>query len=539
LYQSSQGFAYNLGDDTGLKHTFEDTEVENGRRYYYAIVAYDRGDEVAGIFPGENTKQVRVLSTGEVENDINVAVVTPNARAAGYVSPTSTKQMDHPEGPATGSASYGVVDETALTGHRYRMTFLDTQTDSVDNNKNHLIDLADSTEWERQTSFYTIQDLEEFTEPFESQDTISVSISRQNLVPGTVTVRDASGAVVAPDRYILNTERGSIRSSTPGSLPPGQYRMSYQYYPVYRSPNLQGTPFLSENTESDFFDGLQSVFENDWVVADTGITWVGKNAYVVNVGPVNLPLLDPPLKGYRRPSDYEIQFSSTIVDTSALGPFPFDVPIPVYFRVLNVTDGTYVKFYFTEGPSPGGTGKISPLDELIVMEKNPRNELFPSWDFFFIAKQGEPADTVYNLTSGDKLIIPMTKPFRQGDVFEFRTEVPTVETSVAGSRLDQIRVVPNPYVTAAEFEPPLNPGITSGRGERKIDFTNLPAGASIKIFTSRGDHVTTLYHDGNIDNGSVSWNLKSKENLDIAFGIYFYVVESPVGNKTGKIAIIK
>jgi hypothetical protein len=51
--------------------------------------------------------------------------------------------------------------------------------------------------------------------------------------------------------------------------------------------------------------------------------------------------------------------------------------------------------------------------------------------------------------------------------------------------------------------------------------------------------VTTLYHDGNIDNGSVSWNLKSKENLDIAFGIYFYVVESPVGNKTGKIAIIK
>ena len=34
-------------------------------------------------------------------------------------------------------------------------------------------------------------------------------------------------------------------------------------------------------------------------------------------------------------------------------------------------------------------------------------------------------------------------------------------------------------------------------------------------------------------------DLKTKENLDIAFGIYFYVIESPVGNKTGKIAIIK
>jgi len=42
-----------------------------------------------------------------------------------------------------------------------------------------------------------------------------------------------------------------------------------------------------------------------------------------------------------------------------------------------------------------------------------------------------------------------------------------------------------------------------------------------------------------MENGTVSWNLKTKENLDIAFGVYFYVVQSPVGNKTGKIAIIK
>ena len=61
--------------------------MDNGRRYYYAVVAYDRGDEVAGIFPGENTKQVSVLSTGEVVADINVAVVVPNAPVAGYVPP--------------------------------------------------------------------------------------------------------------------------------------------------------------------------------------------------------------------------------------------------------------------------------------------------------------------------------------------------------------------------------------------------------------------------------------------------------------------
>jgi hypothetical protein len=163
----------------------------------------------------------------------------------------------------------------------------------------------------------------------------------------------------------------------------------------------------------------------------------------------------------------------------------------------------------------------------------------PTWLLFFIAKTGEPVDTVYNLAENDRLVIRTTKPFRQGDVFEFTTELPSVETEAAVASLERVRVVPNPYVTAAEFEPPLNPGITSGRGERKIDFIHLPAGASIRIFTSRGDHVVTLVHEGNIEDGTVSWNMKTKENLDIAYGVYFYVVESPVGNKTGKIAIIK
>jgi len=61
----------------------------------------------------------------------------------------------------------------------------------------------------------------------------------------------------------------------------------------------------------------------------------------------------------------------------------------------------------------------------------------------------------------------------------------------------------------------------------------------VKIFTARGDYVQTLRQDGNIEDGAVSWDLKTYENLDVSFGVYFYVVESPVGNATGKIAIIK
>ncbi len=41
-----RGVPFWLGEDTGLKHSFVDTDVENGRTYYYAVTAYDRGSNV-------------------------------------------------------------------------------------------------------------------------------------------------------------------------------------------------------------------------------------------------------------------------------------------------------------------------------------------------------------------------------------------------------------------------------------------------------------------------------------------------------------
>ena len=540
LYQAAQGFAFYLGDDTGLRHTFVDDEVENGRRYFYAVVAYDRGDELTGIFPGENTKTIRIESTGEITTDINTAVAIPNAPSAGYIAPTNLVEMDRAAGPASGTARYSIVDQTALSGHRYRVEFLDTQNDGEDNNSNGLLDAADSTEWNRITSFYSVFDTEPRTEQFISLDTAVVSLQRRNLFVPSVQVKTSQGSVLDSSTYLLNAERGTIRGASPGSLPAGSYSITYQYYPIFKSPNLQGSPFQVENTESDIFDGLTSVFENYWYIKDTLSNWVGPAAYIYNLSASDLPLLDPPIIGYRRPANYEIQFADAAVETSATWPsFPFDVPIPVRFRVYNVTENRYVKFLFY---APLGGNGISPQSQIYMLEENPRGELSPTWSLFFVNKEGEPADTVYDLGDGDKLVLNTTKPFRSGDVFEFVTELPRTEYSGAegaGSSLEAIRVVPNPYVTAAEFELPLPPGITSGRGERRIDFTHLPAAATVRIYTSRGDHVVTLTHPGNIEDGTVSWNLKTKENLDVAYGVYFYVVESPVGNKTGKIAIIK
>ena len=98
--------------------------------------------------------------------------------------------------------------------------------------------------------------------------------------------------------------------------------------------------------------------------------------------------------------------------------------------------------------------------------------------------------------------------------------------------------MPNPYLAANSWEPVNR--FASGRGERRIDFLHLPASCDIRIYTIRGDHIQTLTHDSDIFDGTVSWNLRTKEGLDIAYGIYIYHIDaSEAGETVGKLAIVK
>ncbi len=103
--------------------------------------------------------------------------------------------------------------------------------------------------------------------------------------------------------------------------------------------------------------------------------------------------------------------------------------------------------------------------------------------------------------------------------------------------MDKVAVVPNPYVTAAEWEPAT---AITGRGPRMIQFINLPEKCTIRIFTIRGEVVRTIEHEGTGGNGAEWWDLKTQDDQDIAFGMYLYHVDAPgIGETTGKFAIVK
>ncbi len=98
--------------------------------------------------------------------------------------------------------------------------------------------------------------------------------------------------------------------------------------------------------------------------------------------------------------------------------------------------------------------------------------------------------------------------------------------------------MPNPYVAEAKWEPS-NP-FTSGRGPREIHFTHLPAQCTIRIFTVSGELVKTIEHNEPLNDGTADWDMLSKDNLQIAYGVYVYHIEAPgIGEKIGKFAVIK
>ncbi len=125
-----QGLKYYLGSDTGLRHTYVDTDVQNGQVYYYAVVSYDYGHveitvlgEMEGIPPSECTAIIDVDISGNVKVDLNTGYAIPGSPASGYVPPQLDGQILH-DGPGTGHLDILLIDpEEIKDGNTYRITF--------------------------------------------------------------------------------------------------------------------------------------------------------------------------------------------------------------------------------------------------------------------------------------------------------------------------------------------------------------------------------------------------------------------------------
>ena len=445
------GVSYDMGDDTGLQHSFVDENVDNGRTYYYAVVAVDKGydtdffdrgisdlENLEAISPSESSKRIEVDVLGNVLSlDRNVAVVVPREPAAGHRPPEFETGVRHIAGDATGSFVSVIVDPDEVKDRAYEITFGDDST------------------------------FEHLTTEFNVVDRMSGEV----LLTGDADL------------------------------------------------------FGTDELEKYVIDGLKFSFENDAFPEISSAQWSGRS---------NLEVITTGVPQVRAPFDFEILFFENFADTS-YSPFS-RFRIPVKFQVWNLTDDVKLEFLFVESTS-GGDGTLGVGDALTVIADRRGRNVTTTWILGFEVTTGENPVLPQ---PGDELQIKTRKPFSSQDVYRFATSGWTAPSQEDKENvLDNIYVVPDPYVAANSLER-LQSAALSGRGERRIDFVNLPLQCTIRIFTVSGQLVTVIEHQGFQDNGRESWDLTTKDGLEIAYGIYFFHVEAPgLGDKIGRFAIIK
>jgi hypothetical protein len=116
-------------------------------------------------------------------------------------------------------------------------------------------------------------------------------------------------------------------------------------------------------------------------------------------------------------------------------------------------------------------------------------------------------------------------------------EIAIIPRADAQDGLGPITVVPNPYVGGASWD--LIPSDIDPTGT-KLGFFGLPkAKSTLRIFTLSGDLVRELEHDGSDGNGTIWWNLVTRNGQDVVSGVYLYSVESDQGTYVGKFVIIR
>ena len=245
------------------------------------------------------------------------------------------------------------------------------------------------------------------------------------------------------------------------------------------------------------------------------------------------------------PYDFEVRFAEpgATAQTSLVLAFG-QTAVGLPFQVFNVTLGRQQDVILVEDNPDLRNGRWDPGD-LVVLVDGVTPGATPTqaggnwragWAFRLLPPDAgiEPRGPA----PGAVLSFGPTRPFATGDHVDFQFTAPEFDAVVAKEELDEVYVVPNPYVATSSFEP-ANPYLV-GRGERRIYFMNLPPQCTIRIYTITGDLVQTLTHDSAVDDGQEPWDLVSRDGMNVAFGVYLFHVDAPgVGTSVGRFALIK
>ena len=482
------GAGYNLGDNTGITHIFVDNTVQNGRTYYYAVIAYDYGaPEIGpGISPSENNVVIELDEAEEIRSiGKNVAVVIPRQPAAGYVAPF----VETEESVLLGSGSVTPMiraQGSLQAGHNYFLTF--------------------------------------------GVDTVA-----------TVSGYDHGIQYVTNEIHIYDETDSSF--------------LAYKEDPVkYVGTNLIYRDTLDYWTLNPIADISTDIFDGMQVKIDPGVEtpeynydnsgWITGNG-IMRITPSYL-------EGIKMPWKYQIVFTdddSAYVGVARSGTVRDESGTSIGSD--KITEPA-LDFYIQNTSFVDTAGQYELMD-VVVHDVNGNDSVDWFEDRFFV---GAPAGSRWRATafvidfqlateetypnSGDVYEVDWKRPFFETDTIRFSINSDNeINTDLLKTGMDKIKVVPNPYVMTNMMETQVSNPFLNQR--RRLMFTHIPANCSIKIFTVSGILVDEIIVSNEPDNGIIHWDMLTRENLEIAAGMYIYHIKSKItgDSKLGKFAVIK
>jgi hypothetical protein len=134
--------------------------------------------------------------------------------------------------------------------------------------------------------------------------------------------------------------------------------------------------------------------------------------------------------------------------------------------------------------------------------------------------------------SGNGIVGPLENGYSNNPNTGNNTVSVIPHAPVSQNGLSKVRVAPNPYKVAELWE--------RGLKDHQIQFTNMPATATVQIFNAAGERIRTLQHSAqaSIAPGICAWDLKNEFNQLIAPGVYFYHIRSDSGEIAGKFFVV-
>jgi hypothetical protein len=484
------GVGYNLGSDTGISHVFVDNNVMNGRTYYYGLVAYDYGAPHIGpgISPSENNLVVELDEAEEVRSiGKNVAIVTPFKPAAGYKQPDIT--IDESNLPGGGKIVPTILARSSIKkDHSYQVSFgIDT--------------IASLPQYDYgfvyTTKSIAVTDLNDNLVVYQENPTKFVST---NLVKND-----------SLDYWSLNTKAPFSTDVFDGIQLNVDMPFDQAFYDYANSGWVQGSGIMRV---------VPTIRESSYLAWDYHIIFS---------------------------SDPSVYTSTTSIKTGIRD--AVDDRIPTNEILLDQSFGFYVKNETLLKPDGSHV-----LMDMVVHDVNKNGVFDKSEDKIIVGgmrNDGKWAGTAFvidfNLAStatypksDDIFRVKFSRPFWKDDYLTFTiNSYGDIDADSLAKTMDNIRVVPNPYVATNVMEPAVSNQFLNQR--RSLMFTNVPAQALIKIFTISGVLVDEIVINNSPEKGVVHWDMLTREGLEIAAGMYLFHIEALAtgDQKIGKFAVIK